>query len=181
MTRVLRQQQKHQQKLQAEGDYAELLGLESDTNCQVRSNAFHRVLDQTDMKMVAQQSANWDQTEGQSKAETILQQYPDITAIVCGNDTMACGAAAAVAAANLDHDVYIIGVDGSNDMRDNIKDGKALATALQQIDKITRNAVTQANDYLTNGTTGLEEKQLVDCVVITKDNADKLDNFVFAE
>ena len=120
------------------GDYAELLGLESDTNCQVRSNAFHRVLDQTDMKMVAQQSANWDQTEGQSKAETILQQYPDITAIVCGNDTMACGAAAAVAAANLDHDVYIIGVDGSNDMRDNIKDGKALATALQQIDKITR-------------------------------------------
>ena len=24
------------------GDYAELLGLESDTNCQVRSNAFHR-------------------------------------------------------------------------------------------------------------------------------------------
>ena len=71
------------------GDYAELLGLESDTNCQVRSNAFHRVLDQTDMKMVAQQSANWDQTEGQSKAETILQQYPDITAIVCGNDTMA--------------------------------------------------------------------------------------------
>ena len=164
-----------------EGKYAELLGLESDTNCQVRSNAFHRVLDQTDMKMVAQQSANWDQTEGQSKAETILQQYPDITAIVCGNDTMACGAAAAVAAANLDHDVYIIGVDGSNDMRDNIKDGKALATALQQIDKITRNAVTQANDYLTNGTTGLEEKQLVDCVVITKDNADKLDNFVFAE
>lgn len=164
-----------------EGKYAELLGLESDTNCQVRSNAFHRVLDQTDMKMVAQQSANWDQTEGQSKAETILQQYPDITAIVCGNDTMACGAAAAVAAANLDHDVYIIGVDGSNDMRDNIKDGKALATALQQIDKITRNAVTQANDYLTKGTTGLEEKQLVDCVVITKDNADKLDNFVFAE
>ena len=165
-----------------EGKYAELLGLESDTDCQVRSDNYHSVIDEyEDLEMVAQQSANWDQTEGQSKAETILQQYPDITAIVCGNDTMACGAAAAVAAANLDHDVYIIGVDGSNDMRDNIKDGKALATALQQIDKITRNAVTQANDYLTNGTTGLEEKQLVDCVVITKDNADKLDNFVFAE
>lgn len=165
-----------------EGKYAELLGLESDTNCQVRSDNYHSVIDEyEDLEMVAQQSANWDQTEGQSKAETILQQYPDIVAIVCGNDTMACGAAAAVAAANLDHDVYIIGVDGSNDMRDNIKDGKALATALQQIDKITRNAVTQANDYLTNGTTGLEEKQLVDCVVITKDNADKLDNFVYSE
>lgn len=163
------------------GDYAELLGLESDTNCQVRSDAFHRVLDQTEMKMVAQQSANWDQTEGQSKAETILQQYPDIVAIVCGNDTMACGAAAAVAAAGLDHDVYIIGVDGSDDMGANIKDGKALATALQQIDKITRMAVEQADKYLTEGSTGVDEKQLVDCVVITKDNVDKLSKFVYTE
>lgn len=163
-----------------EGKYAELLGLESDTNCQVRSDAFHAVIDETNMEMVAQQSANWDQTEGQTKAETILQQYPDIVAIVCGNDTMACGAAAAVASANLDHEVFIIGVDGSNDMRDNIIDGKTTATALQQIDVITRNAVNQANDYLTTGTTGLEEKQLVDCVLINKDNADKLDNFVYS-
>ena len=74
------------------GDYAELLGLESDTNCQVRSNAFHRVLDQTDMKMVAQQSANWDQTEAYEKTEAILQSNPEITGIICGNDTMACGA-----------------------------------------------------------------------------------------
>ena len=164
-----------------EGQYAELLGLESDTNCQVRSDAFHAVIDQTNMEMVAQQSANWDQTEGQQKAETILQQYPDIVAIVCGNHTMACGAAAAVESANLDHEVYIIGVDGSNDMRDNIKEGKCLATGLQQIDLITRNAVNQANDYLTTGSTGMEEKQLVDCVLINADNADKLDNFVYTE
>ena len=163
-----------------EGKYAELLGLESDTNCHVRSDAFHAVIDQTNMEMVAQQSANWDQTEGKEKADTILQQNPDIVAIVCGNDTMACGAAAAVAAANLDHQVYIIGVDGSNDMRDNIKEGKTTATALQQIDTITRNAVTQANDYLTNGTTGLDEKQLVDCVLINADNADSLENFVYS-
>ena len=149
-----------------EGKYAEILGLESDTNCSVRSNAFHAVIDQTNMEMVAQQSANWDQTEAQKKVDTILQSNPDIVAIVCGNDTMACGAAAAVASANLDHEVYIIGVDGSNDMRDNITSGQALCTALQQIDTITRNAVTQANDYLTNGTTGLEEKQLVDLSLI---------------
>lgn len=164
-----------------EGQYAELLGLESDTNCQVRSDAFHAVIDQTNMEMVAQQSANWDQTEGQQKAETILQQYPDIVAIVCGNDTMACGAAAAVESANLDHPVYIIGVDGSNDMRDNIKADKCLATGLQQIDLITRNAVNQADTYLKTGSTGMDEKQLVDCVLITKENADKLDNFVYSE
>ncbi|MCD8019076.1 MAG: D-ribose ABC transporter substrate-binding protein [Clostridiales bacterium] len=164
-----------------EGTYAEILGLESDTNCQVRSDAFHAVLDATDMEMVAQQSADWDQTQAQSKAETILQQYPDIVAIVCGNDTMACGVAAAVASANLDHEVYIVGVDGSDDMKDNITSGLATATALQQIDTITRMAVTQANDYLTTGTTGLDEKQLVDCVLITADNAANLSNFVYSE
>lgn len=164
------------------GKYAELLGKESDTNCQVRSDAFHAVIDETEMEMVAQQSANWEQTEGQQKAETILQQYPDIIAIVCGNDTMACGAAAAVKAANLDHEVFIIGVDGSNDMRDNIKGGLTHATALQQIDLITRTAVEQGVKLMEEGTTGVEqEKQLIPCQLINKDNADKLDNFVFAE
>ena len=76
-----------------EGKYAELLGLESDTNCQVRSDNYHSVIDEyEDLEMVAQQSANWDQTEAYEKTEAILQSNPEITGIICGNDTMACGA-----------------------------------------------------------------------------------------
>lgn len=159
------------------GKYVELLGKESDTNAGVRSSAFHEVIDQYDgLKMVAQQSANWEQTEAFDKMGTILQSNPDIKGVICGNDTMAMGAQAAIEAAGLT-DVKIIGVDGSNDVRDKIKEGKILATALQQCAEIARMAVIQADDYLKKGTTGLEEKQLVDCVAITKDNADKLDTF----
>ena len=76
-----------------EGKYAELLGLESDTNCQVRSDNYHSVIDEyEDLEMAAQQSANWDQTEAYEKTEAILQSNPEITGIICGNDTMACGA-----------------------------------------------------------------------------------------
>lgn len=58
-----------------EGKYAELLGLESDTNAQVRSDNFHSVIDQyPDLEMVAQQSANWDQTEAYEKTEAILDR-----------------------------------------------------------------------------------------------------------
>lgn len=163
------------------GSYAELLGLESDTNCQVRSDAFHSVIDDTEMEMVAQESAEWDQVKGKEKAETILQKNPEIVAIVCGNDTMACGAAQAVASAKLDHEVFIIGVDGSNDMRDNIKEGLTTATALQQIDLITRTAVEEGDKLMKDGSTGKDEKQLIPCKLITKDNADKLDNFVYSE
>jgi len=163
------------------GKYAELLGKESDTNAGVRSSAFHEVIDQyTDMELVASQTANWEQTEAYSKMETILQSNPDITGVICGNDTMAMGAAAAIKAAGLKN-IAIIGVDGSDDVRDEIKAGNITATALQQAALIAEMSVEQASNYLKNGSTGLDEKQLVDCVVITKENADKLKAFKFTE
>ena len=106
-----------------EGKYAELLGKESDTNAAVRSSAFHEVIDQYDtFEMVAQQTANWEQTQGYEKTETILQSNPEITGIICGNDTMAVGAAEACKAAGRT-DIKIIGVDGSDEAAALIKAG----------------------------------------------------------
>lgn len=164
-----------------EGKYAELLGKESDTNAGVRSSAFHEVIDQYDtLECVATQTANWDQTEGYEKTETILQSNPEITGIICGNDTMAVGAAEACAAAGR-KDIKIIGVDGSDEAAALIKDGKMTGTALQQCALIAEMAVEQADKYLKDGSTGLDEKQLVDCVAITKDNVDNLKTFVYKE
>lgn len=164
-----------------EGKYAELLGKESDTNAGVRSSAFHEVIDQyPDMEMVAQQTANWSQTEAYEKMETILQSNPDIKGVICGNDTMAVGAAAAIKAAGL-KDIAIIGVDGSDDAAAEIKQGTMTGTALQQAALIAEMAVQQADDYLKNGTTGLNEKQLVDCIIITIENVDNLKAFVYKE
>lgn len=163
------------------GNYVELLGKESDTNAKVRTNGFHSVIDQyKDMKMLEQQTANWEQTEAYDKMETLIQTYGDkIQGVVSGNDTMLQGACAALSAHNMT--VPVIGVDGSNEARDLIKQGKATATALQQFDVIARTAVQEADKYLKDGSTGEKEKQLIPCVVITKDNADKLNNFVYTE
>ena len=161
-----------------EGAYAELLGLESDTNCHVRSENYHAVIDEyEDLVMVAQQSANWDQTEAYEKTEAILQANPEITGIICGNDTMACGATQACLDAGRD-DIKIIGLDGSDEAAAYIKSGNMVGTALQQIARITEMAVEQADAYL-KGTAPESEKQLVDCVAITADNVDNLSAFVF--
>ena len=163
-----------------EGKYAELLGLESDTNCQVRSENFHSVIDEyPDLEMVAQQSANWDQTLAYEKAEAILQSNPEITGIICGNDTMACGAVQACIDAGRD-DIKIIGVDGSDDAGNYIKEGQMVGTALQQIALITEMAVEQADAYL-NGTAPADEKQLIPCIAITADNVENLSAFVYTE
>lgn len=142
-----------------QGTYAELLGKESDTNAGVRSSAFHEVIDQyPDMKMVAQQTANWEQTEANSNTETILQSNPDIKGIICGNDTMAVGAAAAVKNAGLEGKIAIIGVDGSDEAAAAIRSGAMTGTALQQAALIAEMAVEQADMYLKTGSTGKDEK-----------------------
>lgn len=159
------------------GNYVELTGKESDTNAGVRSKGYHEVMDQyPNMKMVAQQTANWEQTEAYSKMESIIQANKDIKGVICGNDTMAMGAAAAVKAAGLKN-VVIVGLDGSNDVRDAIKAGDIVATSMQPAYDIAQMAAVQADQYIKTGKTGADEKQLVDCVLITKDNADKLNNF----
>ncbi len=81
----------------------------------MRTLCIHTKIDEyEDLEMVAQQSANWDQTEAYEKTEAILQSNPEITGIICGNDTMACGAVQAC----LDegrNDIKIIGFDGYDD------------------------------------------------------------------
>lgn len=164
------------------GNYIELLGKESDTNAGVRSNGFHNIIDEySDMKILDKQTANWSQTEGKDVMDTLIQKYgKDIKGVICGNDTMALGAWAALKSAGMT-DVIVCGFDGSNDVRDSIIAKEIKATGLQQIAYITQLAVEQADKYIKTGSTGQEEKQLVDCKLITIDNAQKLDNFVFTE
>ncbi len=159
------------------GNFAELVGKESDTNAGIRSKGYHDIIDQyPDLKILARQSANWSQTEAYSKMEAILQANPDIKGVISGNDTMAMGASAALVAAGR-KDVVVVGFDGSNDVRDQIAAGNIAATVLQPAFDIAQIAVVQADEYLTNGKASQPEKQSIDCVLITKDNAAALDNF----
>jgi len=159
------------------GKYAELLGKESDTNAGIRSQGYHDVIDQfTEMEMLIRQTANWSQTESFSVMESMLQASPGIQGVISGNDTMAMGAWAALEAAGR-NDVIVVGFDGSNDVRDSILAGGIKATVLQPAFEQAQLAVTQADAYLKNGTTGLDEKQLMDCVLVNSDNAAQLETF----
>ena len=163
------------------GNFVELVGKESDTNAGIRSQGYHDVIDQyPDMVMVARQSANWSQTEAFEKMESIIQANPDIKGVICGNDTMAMGAQAALNAAGMG-DVIVVGFDGSNDVRDSILAGEIDATVLQPAYRIAQMAVEQADKYLREGSTDLPEKQLMDCVLITPDNAAKLETFAMQD
>jgi len=161
----------------SQGKYAELTGKPTDTNAGVRSKGYHDILDQyAGLEMVAQQTANWDQAEALSVTQTILQAHPDIKGIISGNDTMALGAEAALQSANRT-DVIVVGFDGSPDVTASIQKDGIKATVLQPASQIAEMAVEQADKFVKTGSTGQPEKQSVDCVLVTPDNAAKVANF----
>ncbi len=164
--------QKFVELMGEKGKYVELLGRESDTNAHVRSQGYHDIIDDySDMKMVAQQTANWDQTEAFSRMESILQANPDIKGVISGNDTMALGAEAALKAAGRT-DVIVVGFDGSDYVRDSIiAKSNIKATVLQPAWDQAQMAVVQADQFIKTGKAGKDEKQLMDCVLIDETNA----------
>lgn len=159
------------------GNYAELLGRESDTNAQVRTKGFHEILDKRpDLVRVAAQSANWSQSEAFQKTETILQAHQNLRGILSGNDTMALGAMAAVKSSGR-AGIVIAGFDGSPDAVAAIRAGELRATALQPAVQIARLAVDEADRFLKTGTTGNAERQIIACDLVTKANADDFRDF----
>ncbi len=64
------------------GEYVELLGLVGDNNTWNRSKGFHSVVDRfPGLKMVAQQSGEFDRAKGLEVMEAMLQGHPDIKAV----------------------------------------------------------------------------------------------------
>jgi erythritol transport system substrate-binding protein len=154
-----------------EGKYIELTGRDTDTNAHVRSQGYHDVLDALpNMKMVATQTANWSQTEAFDVMESLLQANPDVKGVICGNDTMALGAQAALDAAGMS-DVIVVGFDGSDDVNASILAGKIDAGALQPVAEMAIQAAIQADQYIKTGSTGKPEKQSIDMVLLTPANA----------
>lgn len=163
--------------LHGHGNYAELLGRESDTNAQIRTRGFHAVLDEVpELKEMAAQSANWDQTQAFQKTEVILESHAHLNGIIAGNDTMAVGAAAAVKGSGRNN-VAIVGFDGSPDALAAIRAGEMQATILQPAVKLASMAVDEAREYLNTGSTGKPEHQLVECSLVTAKNVGDFTNF----
>lgn len=168
--------------LGGKGTYVELYGDPTDNNAKVRSDGYAQVLSQfPKIKRVQKETANWERAQGKQKMETMLRAHPNITGVISGNDEMALGAIQALKDAGKLSKVKVLGFDGSQDAVDAVKRGDLVATVLQPIVRGTTLAVKQADEYLKHKKTGASsEKQALDCVLITKANAGKLNNFVLS-
>lgn len=135
-------------ELKEKGNYVEILGLVGDNNTWARSGGFHSVVDKfPNLKMVAQQSGNFDRNKAMEVLETIMQANPDIDAVFCGNDAMAMGAFQALQAAGKDYKVKIFGFDGAGDVIEKIREKKIVATGMQFPKVMAQTAAQYADEY----------------------------------
>lgn len=152
------------------GKYVELLGLVGDNNTWNRSKGFHSVVDKyPNLKMVAQQSADFDRNKGLEVMESILQANPDITAVFCGNDAMAMGAFQALISSGKANQVKVFGFDGADDVMSSIKSKKISATCLQFPKLMAQTAAVFADEYF-KGKRDFPKKMPVAVELVTQKN-----------
>ncbi|WP_321810041.1 MULTISPECIES: sugar ABC transporter substrate-binding protein [unclassified Burkholderia] len=114
------------------GDQVGILeGVSTTTNAQQRTAGFEDAMKAGGMKVVSVQSGEWEIDKGNAVASAMLNEYPNLRALLCGNDNMAIGAVSAVRAAGKQGKVFVVGYDNINAIRPMLKDGRVLATADQ--------------------------------------------------
>ena len=145
---------------------AELEGTSGSSAAIDRSAGFHNVADEK-LNVVANQTANFDRTQGMSVMENMLQAHGDIQAVFAANDEMALGAVEAIFGAG--KDIMVVGFDATDDAIAAILEGRMAATIAQQPDLIGRTAIVNACKLIGGET--IPSSIPVEVTLITAENA----------
>ncbi|AJZ62895.1 substrate-binding domain-containing protein [Paraburkholderia fungorum] len=123
------------QRLKAGDQVGIIEGSSADRNAQQRTAGGKDAMSEAGMKIVAIQSGDWDYAKGRDVASKMLGDYPQIRALMCGNDNMAMGAVDAVRDAGRTGGVYVTGYNDSDAIKPLLADGRVLATMNQFADR----------------------------------------------
>ena len=156
--------------LPAGSEVAILQGVMAHSTAQFRANGSKKGLEACGLKVVAEQTAEWDRAKGLSVTENILAGNPNIKGIFGSNDNMALGAVEALKAA-AKKDVMVVGFDANPDAAAAVLAGDMAATVAQAPANMGGFSI-QALVDLKGGKT-IEPVIDTGTVLVTKDNAEQ--------
>lgn len=107
-----------------------LTGLAGQQNAADRKNGFVKGAGDS-VKIIAEQSADWEVDKGYAAVQNILTANPDIELVYCGNDGMAIGALRAIKEAKKEKQIKVIGFDGVSEALNLVEKGEMYATCAQ--------------------------------------------------
>ncbi|MBN1854334.1 MAG: sugar ABC transporter substrate-binding protein [Pirellulales bacterium] len=152
-------------KLTAGDEVAILEGRPNAFNGIQRKLGFEDAMQAGGMKIVSSQSAHWETDKANTIASAILNEHPNLKAILCANDSMAIGAVAAVKAIGKTGQVLVIGFDNISAVQQLMKDGKILCTVDQHADQIAVEGIKYALRILDEKETLKDYETRVDLII----------------
>ncbi|MEW4528454.1 sugar ABC transporter substrate-binding protein [Maioricimonas sp. JC845] len=152
----------------SKGDEVVVLeGIRTSFNGQQRRLGFEDAMQAAGIEIVDSQSAQWEMSQANQIASSMLSEHPDIKAILACNDSMAMGAMAAVKAAGRTDDVKIIGFDNISAVQDAIREGRIVATADQHGDQLAVYGIEYALKLLADPESAVEDRETpVDLITV---------------
>lgn len=131
-----------------------------------RGEGFKDIMMQSGYQVVAEITANSDQTQGYEAMKGILEDYGDDLAVVFAeNDRMALGAAQAINEAGKKGQIMVIGFDGDPAAIEAIRNGLMQGTIAQQPFEMGSLGVDVVNTILTGGRVIYDDVELKELFV----------------
>jgi ribose transport system substrate-binding protein len=131
------------------------------------------------ISLVAEDTANWDETEAFNKTQNILSAHPNLKAVIGESDAMGLGAAKAATQAGRHDGMYFVGIDGFPTMFEGVASGLTQATMAQQPYKMGQIAVDNAISLIEGQGQSIPAEQYQDTVLINKDTVGQNDVTTF--
>lgn len=125
-----------------------------------------------DIKVLAEQTAEWDRAKAMSLMENWIQSYGNkINAVFAHNDEMGMGALQALEQANLKDKVVVVSIDAIADALQAVKDGRLDATVFQDAKGQGAGAVDMALQLVKKQPVDNKEV-FIPFQLVTKENVD---------
>lgn len=134
------------EQLAGEGKLVELEGIAGTNAARERGEGFNLVVGDSNLEVVARQTADFDRVRGLEVMENILQSQEDIQAVFAHNDEMALGALEAIKASG--RDILVVGFDATDDAVLAVQAGDLAATVAQQPVLMGEMAIENAVKFL---------------------------------
>ncbi|MBP8910311.1 MAG: sugar ABC transporter substrate-binding protein [Phycisphaerae bacterium] len=151
-------------RLQAGDKVAIIEGAPNAYNGIQRKMGFDDAMNGSGMNIVSSQTGYWETDKARPVAAALINEYPDLKAILCANDSMALGAVTAVKEAGKTGAIYVVGFDNIAAVRQLVKEGKILCTVDQHADQLARFGIEYALEMLKTKAPPADKETPVDLV-----------------
>jgi ribose transport system substrate-binding protein len=129
-----------------------------------RKLGFEDAMRSNNLTIVSSQTGYWEAGRAQPIASALINEHPDLKAILCANDDMALGAVAALNGAGKLGSVYVVGFDNIAAVRQLLREGRVLCTVDQHADKLALFGIEYALEMLKTKARPADKETPVDLI-----------------